>query len=395
MSDTPVRHRNYRIMRISSLGDPDAAEVLYRNDPSLRCCSFAEQRRSWLAEKIHHGDALARAMKSMGHEAEEIICDMENLQRTWAWERGIEVDEKNWRTQLVLHQIAESKPEVLFLQDHDVLPYESRRDLKARFPFIELVVIHQQSIVPSPKVIRELSTADLLLVSSAPLYRRCREVGLSPHLVYSCFDPGILSQLPAPSKVAEAQLFDFTYVMESGPAANNRNRNAQLKGLMHQTPLEIWSSPQSAPLPVSNSTKSHGPVYGLDYYKVLQRSRITFNAHGDLARGGVGNQKLFQATGVGACTITDRGANLGELFKDGTEVLTYDCVEDCVEKVDYLLNHEDERREIAAAGRMRTLSEHSSRKRYSEVDEIIQRALAGRRRSLRSRWSGLSGSLSF
>ena len=106
MSDSPVRHRNYRIMRVSSLGDPKAAEVLYRNESSLRCCSFAEQRRSWLAEKIEHGDALSRAMKSMGHEAEEIICDMENLQRTWAWERGIEVDEKDWRTQLVLHQIA-------------------------------------------------------------------------------------------------------------------------------------------------------------------------------------------------------------------------------------------------------------------------------------------------
>jgi hypothetical protein len=124
MSDSPVRHRNYRIMRVSSLGDPKAAEVLYRNESSLRCCSFAEQRRSWLAEKIEHGDALSRAMKSMGHEAEEIICDMENLQRTWAWERGIEVDEKDWRTQLVLHQIAESKPEVLFLQNFDVLPYE-------------------------------------------------------------------------------------------------------------------------------------------------------------------------------------------------------------------------------------------------------------------------------
>lgn len=395
MSDTPIRHRNYRIMRVSSLGDPEAAEVLYRNDPSLRCCSFAEQRRSWLAEKVQHGDGLARAMKSMGHEAEEVICDMENLQRTWAWERGIEVDEQEWRTQLVLQQIGESKPEVLFLQNHDVLPYESRRDLKARFPFLELLVIHQEAVIPTPKVIRELATADVLLVSSAPLYRRCREVGLTPNLVYPCFDPGVLSQLPAPSKVAEAPLYDFTFVADSVFSPGQRSRNAQLRDLMRETPLEVWAPPQSPAEPVFESAKSHTQVYGLDYYKVLQRSRVTFNVHGEVARGGVGNPRLFQGTGVGACMLTDRGTNLGELFKDGSEVLTYDCVEDCIEKVAYLLDHEDERQEIAAAGRKRTLSDHSSRKRYSEVDEIIQRALAGRRRRLRSRWSGLSGSLSF
>ena len=175
----------------------------------------------------------------------------------------------------------------------------------------------------------------------------------------------------------------------------DRSRNARLSELMLQTPLEVWTRPQSWLESAFDPNRSHAPVHGLDFYSVLQRSRTTFNLHTDEARGCVGNQKLFQATGVGACTITDRGANLHDLFNDGTEIVTYDGIEDCVEKVNYLLSHEDERRDIAAAGRNRTLSEHSSRKRYTEVDEIIQRALAGCRRSTRSRWSGLSEGLSF
>jgi hypothetical protein len=410
MSDTPIRHRNYHIVRVSSLGDPEVADVLYRDNPALRCRSFAEQRRSWLAEKINHADALSRAMKSMGHQAEEIICDLEILQRTWAWERGIEVDDKNWRTQLVLEQIAESKPEVVLLQNFDVLPYQARQDLKARFPFVELLVIHQEAIALSPKVIRDLATADVLLVSSLPLHRGCRDVGLAPHLVRGCFDPGVLSQLPAPSQVAELPLFDFTFVGASGFAPGHRRRHQGLVELMQRTPLELWLTEEPQGLKRRRSKGSaagrqrlseldpsrvHAPVFGLEYYKVLQRSCITFNCHRDASHADVDNQRLFQATGVGTCLITDRGASLPGLFKDGTEIVTYDCMDDCVEKVEYLLEHEDERRRIATAGRMRTLAEHSSRKRFAEIDEIIQRALAGGRKNVRSRWSGLSASIGF
>jgi hypothetical protein len=408
MSQVPVRHRNYRLLRVSSLGYPEAADVLYRDSADLRCCSFAEQRRSWLAQKIGHGDSLSRAMRSLGNEAEEIVCDLETLQRTWAWERGIEVDEKRWRTQLVLEQIADLKPEVVYLENYDVLPYAVRRDLKTRFSFVELLVIAQEAVSPTPRILRELATADVLLLSSLPLHRKCRDVGLSPHLVHSCFDPGVLSQLPAPSKVAELPFFDFTFAGASGFSPGHRRRHAALAELMQRTSLEIWSTDEPRvlrrrfpnnsnrkPLAEIEPSRVHAPVFGLDYYKVLQRSLITFNCHRDVARGGVDNQRLFQATGVGTCLITDRDADLPELFEDGTEVVTYDCMDDCVEKIEYLLEHEDERRSIAAAGRRRTLADHSSRRRYTAVDEIIQQALAGQRRDMRSRWRGFSGSVTF
>ncbi|MBW2294250.1 MAG: glycosyltransferase family 1 protein [Deltaproteobacteria bacterium] len=177
---------------------------------------------------------------------------------------------------------------------------------------------------------------------------------------------------------------------------------------MKRTALEVWSTEEPRtlrarstntssrrPLSELDSSRCHAPVFGLDFFEQLQRSRITFNCHRDAARGGVDNQRLFQATGVGACLITDRAADLPELFEDGTEVVTYDCMDDCVEKVEYLLEHEDERRAIAAAGHRRTLADHSGRKRYAAIDEIIQQALAKNRKELRTAWRGFSGSASF
>ncbi len=49
--------------------------------------------------------------------------------------------------------------------------------------------------------------------------------------------------------------------------------------------------------------------------------------------------------------------------------------EECVEKVNYILEHEDERRELAAAGQRRTLREHTFDNRAARIDEIIRNVL--------------------
>ena len=47
--------------------------------------------------------------------------------------------------------------------------------------------------------------------------------------------------------------------------------------------------------------------------------------------------RLFEATGAGACLITDRKVNLPAMFEPDVEVVTYSSVEECSEKVRYLL----------------------------------------------------------
>jgi len=84
---------------------------------------------------------------------------------------------------------------------------------------------------------------------------------------------------------------------------------------------------------------------------------------------------LFEATGVGACLLTDWRENLSDLFEPDKEVLTYRSAAECVEKVNYILEHEDERLSIAAAGQLRTLREHTFDNRAARIDEIIRSVL--------------------
>ncbi|MDP6978772.1 MAG: glycosyltransferase [Myxococcota bacterium] len=402
MADSPLRHRNYRVMRVSSCGVEDAGSLLYRDDEGLRCASYSEQQRSWLERKVGCGEAFLRAMKSRGHDVRQVLCDLEPLQRTWAWERGIEVDEQNWKSQILLQQILDYKPEVLFLQGFESLPAPLRLTIKKQVPSIDLLVIQQGSCNPTPTVLRELARADLLFVSSPALANACRKAGLTPNLVYDAFDPSVLCELPAPSKLDPASLCGATFLGTTGKRADHARRERYLARLLEDGLLDVYARQLNANgrirrggprLGGSANTRVHDPQFGIDYFELLQRSRVTLDVHCDSAGGYVGNRRMFEATGVGTCLLTDRGANLPDLFEDGREVVTFSGLADACDKLRYLLEHEDERAEIAAAGQARTLKEHTVHKRVAEIDSWIQQGLAVQRKATRTRWRGLPGSL--
>ncbi|MGE5458345.1 MAG: glycosyltransferase, partial [Methanococcaceae archaeon] len=102
-----------------------------------------------------------------------------------------------------------------------------------------------------------------------------------------------------------------------------------------------------------------GTVYGLEMYQVLADSKITLNFHGDIVIKKGGNMRLFEATGAGACLLTDWKENLNDFFEIDKEVVVFRTFDECMEKINYLLTHEDQRKAIAEAGQKRTLSEYS------------------------------------
>ena len=78
---------------------------------------------------------------------------------------------------------------------------------------------------------------------------------------------------------------------------------------------------------------------------------------------------------MGACLLTDNGRNINDLFEPGKEIVTYSSVDEAVEKVTYLLDHEDERAEIARAGQKKTLMDHTIFNRCQLIDDVIQSKL--------------------
>jgi spore maturation protein CgeB len=136
--------------------------------------------------------------------------------------------------------------------------------------------------------------------------------------------------------------------------------------------VEVWAQGVNS-LVGTSPILSHcrGTVWGLDMYRILQSSRVTLNHHIDVAEFYANNMRLYEATGVGTLLVTDAKENLHTLFEPGKEIIAYRTPEECVELIQYYLEHEHERNSIASAGQRRTLCEHTYHQRMQELVEIV------------------------
>jgi len=206
-----------------------------------------------------------------------------------------------------------------------------------------------------------------LVVSSFPHYVAAfRGLGVQSEYLKIGFEPRVLSSIPQLPRD-----LDSSFV---GSFSSHHDANLPLlEAVARETPTLFWGSGVArlgCDSPVRDRYK--GEAWGLDMYALLSRSRVALNRHGGVSGRYANNMRLYEATGVGACLVTDIKANLGELFEIDREIVAYTGAADCIEKMLYLVEHETERAAIAKAGQLRTLRSHTYAHRMEELDSILK-----------------------
>jgi hypothetical protein len=273
-------------------------------------------------------------------------------------------------------QIEEVDPDVVFVQDvsHVERLRPSALDGRGRY-----LVAHVGSQLPSLDVLRRY---DLVATLVPPLVRHLHALGIDAEYLGAAFDEAVLSRLRAAGVTADPDAGRRHAVSFVGTIHSDRVHRGGvelLERLSSEVNLELWG-PVGAKLPQSSPIRSRyrGQAWGMDMYRVLAQSRIAVNRHGDFASGYAANMRMFEATGVGALLVTESATNLPDFFEPGREVVAYDGVDDLVEKIRHFVKHDEERREIAAAGQRRTLSEHTYGRRIRQLTRILESRLAER-----------------
>jgi spore maturation protein CgeB len=149
---------------------------------------------------------------------------------------------------------------------------------------------------------------------------------------------------------------------------------AALERLAEELDVQFWGY-LSGELPPASAigARYHGEAWGMDMYRVLARTQIALNRHSSVAEGMANNMRLFEATGVGACLLTEDAPNLPELFAPGEEVAVYTGPDDVVRRARALLEDDGRRARIAAAGQRRVRGEHTYTRRMAQLAEILER----------------------
>jgi spore maturation protein CgeB len=110
-------------------------------------------------------------------------------------------------------------------------------------------------------------------------------------------------------------------------------------------------------------------------FQTLKNSKITFNCHIDVSPRSASNMRMFEATGVSTCLVTDWKENIQTLFEPDYEVVTYKSLAECVEKIQWLLMHPEQRQAIAQAAQQRVFNQHTFKQRAHQLNDIITKVL--------------------
>jgi len=101
------------------------------------------------------------------------------------------------------------------------------------------------------------------------------------------------------------------------------------------------------------------------YVEALLESKIVIVAQRDYWED---HYRLFEAMVAGAMVMTDRMLSLPPGLKDGVSVVEYASAEDLIDKLEYYLNNDSLRIEVARAGRHVAMSRHRS---WHHMEEIV------------------------
>lgn len=412
-------------MRLLKIGVYYSAYLrqFYAQRSHLATQTYASQHAALMNDCFGSADFWTQSIRRFGHETCDLVANAEPMQKRWAAENGASYRESDWMFDITAAQVKAFRPDALIVADYSTVTAAFIDRLRDECPSIHLVFVWCGAPYADAAI---FGACDIVLSCVPELVEHFRAQGHRCEHLNHAFEPRVLEKIDA----AAAASADFTFLGSIVKATRfHQEREKILLQLVKHTDLQIWSEikriSRSRRRRVSAQQKAYDlvgaarrigipqrllsavpftrkvsrwdarpdlspyvdervarrtrpPLFGLAMFQQLHDSKIALNTHIDISTNNASNLRLFEATGVGTCMLTDWKQNMSELFEPDAEVVTYRGVEECVEKVRYLLTHEDERQSIAAAGQRRTLRDHTYAQRAQQIDHIIRLAFRTR-----------------
>lgn len=112
------------------------------------------------------------------------------------------------------------------------------------------------------------------------------------------------------------------------------------------------------------------PIKFEQYVPLYQRTKIGINIH-NRGKYTVGSYRLFDLPANGVMQISDGSDFIDHFYKDGDEIISYNTIDDLVDKVFYYLDDDEERIRIARNGFNRTMRDHRIKDRLLQLGSLI------------------------
>lgn len=387
----------------------------YRQNPQITERSYEEQFAHLMAEGYGYADFFPRYFEQKyAVRSKEIIHNATHLQNAWARETGSHAS----GDELLLEQIIEFQPEVLFIQDSSNFSAAFIERIKEKAKSVRLLVGHCCAPYTSANL-EAFSRFDVVLTCSEKFRQEFKTKGIDSYLFPHAVEASLLelnSSRPAPEnsiifigsllyrsefhqkriayveEILKSGLpFSMFGMIEEDPWVRLKVKQTAyllikllntmgIKGYQKSRTLRKISQLKSLPESNKYSDLIKGSLkqemmFGKQMLSEIAKHSVGFNLHAEVAGDYAANVRMFEVAGAGSLLLTDHKRNMSELYETDKEILTYRSVDECIEKMRWAIDHPKEARIIADAGQQRTLKDHSVERRVELLYEIISKEI--------------------
>lgn len=355
---------------------------------------YVEQLAAIHADGYASSDSWKRYLEPEGDfSVVEHIVNVEPLQKRWALEHRFSYNENNWCEEILRAQIAESRPDILYAHAWQVarryLPAILRENKGLFTMAFDGVAKHDDGVILN---------VDLLLSCLPRTVDFYERLGRKAYYLPHAFDPVLIDRCARRA----VDPVDVSFVGQVSAVGGHRDRARWLGEICRAVKVDCWLGeipsfwailrrqagemrkegvrglagfPQAMRHISRLRQQNRGSLFGLEMYNQLQSSKISLNHHIAAAGSMAANMRLFEATGMGSCLLTDWKENLGELFEPDQEVVAFRSTAEAIEKIRWLLENEPARAGIAKAGQARVLASHNLADKLRDFGAYIRKKI--------------------
>ena len=302
---------------------------------------------------------------SVGHD--------ERSQRSWA--RAVGLKPTATSEEILLAQIEESCADVFYNLD----PLRFGNDFLKRLPGTIKCSIAWRA---APIGNADLGGYDRIVCNFESILKRYRNMGWNTAWFCPAIDP-VISDYRRDDRSIDI-LFVGTYSQYHRNRAKVIDAIAQLSDRFNvclhlqlsklcrvaNSPFGIIPPLRHHRLPHSVLTCRQDPVYGRDLYAALGNAKIVVNGAIDMAGSDRGNMRCWEAMGSEALLLSDVGIYPPHM-QDGVTMITYNCIQDMLAKIGWLLENSEERRSIAKSGAKMLETIYSKERQWKDFIALL------------------------
>ena len=366
--------KQYKLLEIT-FQDDQYLRGFYNTHNNIDELSYNELFSMLANDSYGESDFIHPQLEKLGIESKVVFYNNRNLQDKW---------NQNHQDlsyfDILISQIKEYSPDIILNSAIAGFTKEETAIIKESLPTKDKKMVGFHFSTLDDRFKQNVSFYDQIYTGSKSYVNMMRSCGIPAYLLRHTFEPEIIDKL---SKSERKNEICFSGSICVGKSAHN-NRLDMLDILRKfDVPYIFYGNiydykqaddKYAGIIKEVEKDKKEG-LFGINYYSALNQYNICLNLHSPIIGDGAGNMRMFEATGLGICLLTDHKSENAELFDVTNEIVVYDSFEDMVEKAKWLINNPNKARKIALAGQKRTLAEYTYKNKAEQMNEYIQMLL--------------------